>query len=111
VELNKKDMIDILAILLDHEPGAEAPGQLDVAYLAGLTGRDWGLFTTLSDNLARSREQLAEFLQGNEAVRVEQRVGLILQTMQAAPKSLRWRTRATVGRRMEWFDLPDEVRR
>jgi len=111
VELNEKDMKDILAILLDHEPGAEAPDRLDLNYLAGLTGNDWGLFTTLSDNLVKSKEHLAEFLQGNEVDLVGQRVEHILQKMQSAQKSLHWRARARIGRRVEWFDLPDEVNR
>jgi len=111
VELNEKDMKDILAILLDHETGLEAPDRIDLDYLAGLTGRDWGLFTTLSDNLVKSEEHLAEFLQGNEVNLVGQRAEQILQKIQAAPKSLRWRARAKIGRRVEWFDLPDEVKR
>jgi hypothetical protein len=111
VELNEKDMKDILAILLDHETGSEAPDRLDLDYLAGLTGNDWGLYTTLNDNLVKAKEHLAEFLEENEVNLVVQRVEQILQKMQAAPKSLRWRARAKIGRRVEWFDLPDEVTR
>jgi len=110
-EMNEKDMKDILAILLDHAIGSEAPDRLDLDYLVRLTGNDWGLHTTLSDNLVRSKEHLAEFLQGNEVDLVEQRVDQILHTMQAAPKSLRWRARARIGRRVEWYDVPDEVKR
>lgn len=111
VELNEKDMKDILAILLDHETGSEAPDRLDSDYLAGLTGNDWGLYTTLNDNLVKAKEHLAEFLEENEVNLVVQRVEQILQKMQSAPKSLRWRARAKIGRRVEWFDLPDEVKR
>jgi hypothetical protein len=111
VEMNEKDMKDILAILLDHAIGSEAPDRLDLDYFVRLTGNDWGLFTTLSDNLVRSKEHLAEFLQGNEVDLVDQRVDQILHTMQTAPKSLRWRARAKIGRRVEWYDLPDEVKR
>jgi hypothetical protein len=111
VEMNEKDMKDILAILLDHAIGSEAPDRLDLDYLVRLTGNDWGLYTTLSDNLVRSKEHLAEFLQGNEVDLVEQRVDQILHAMQAAPKSLRWRARARIGRLVEWYDVPDEVKR
>ncbi len=111
VEMNLKDMQDCLAILLDHELGPEAPDHLDRDYLASLTSRDWGLFTTLGDNLRKVSEQAADFLLPEEAASVTRRVEAILQAMHAAPKSLGWNARAKIGRRMEWYDLPDEVRR
>jgi hypothetical protein len=111
VEMNEKDMKDCLAILLDHALGPEASTTIDRDYLAALTGRDWGLFTTLGDNLAKVKEHVADYLQPEEAGVVGRRVDDLLQAMQAAPKTLAWRARAKIGRRMEWYDLPDEVRR
>jgi hypothetical protein len=111
VEMNEKDIKDILAILLDHAIGSEAPDRLDLDYFIRLTSNDWGLYTTLGDNLVKSKEHLLDYLQGKEVNLVEQRVDQILQTMQTAPKSFRWRARAKIGRRMEWYDLPDEVKR
>jgi hypothetical protein len=111
VEMNLKDMQDCLAILLDHELGPESLGQLDQNYLAGLTSRDWGLFTTLGDNLEKVKEHSADFLLSDEAYTVAARVDGILQAMQSAPKSLGWRARSRIGRRLEWYDVPDEVRR
>lgn len=111
VELNEKDMKDILSILLDHAIGEEAPDRLDLSYIIRLTGNDWGLHTTLSDNLVRVKEQLSDYLQGDDAAVVGQRTDQILGAMKATPKSLRWQARAKIGRRMEWYELPDEVRR
>jgi len=111
VELNEKDIKDILAILLDHPIGSEAPDRLDLDYLVRLTSNDWGLYTTLSDNLIKSKENLADYLQGDEVDLVKRQLEQILQKMQMAPKSLRWRGRAKIGRRVEWYDLPDEVKR
>jgi len=111
VELNEKDMKDVLALLLDHGAGAEAAGQLDLEYLARLCGDDWGLYTTVSDNLLKSKEHLPDYLQGDEIILVESKLEEILQKLQQASKSLRWRARAKIGRRMEWYELPDEVNR
>jgi hypothetical protein len=111
VELNEKDIKDILSILLDHAIGSEMPSQLDMNYLTGLTGGDWGLYTTLSDNLVKIKELLPDFLFEDEARLVKQRIEQVLLTMESAPKSLRWKVRSKVGRRVEWYDLPDEVRR
>jgi hypothetical protein len=110
-ELNEKDMKDILAILLDHALGEESPDHLNSEYLARLTGQNWGLYTSISDNLQRVKAQAADFLEARETVLVTERVGELLKKMAAAPKSLKWQARARIGRRMEWYDLPDEVNR
>jgi len=111
VEMNEKDMKDCLAIFLDHGLGSESPQAIDRGYLAALTGRDWGLFTTLGDNLAKVKQHMGDYLQSGEIGVVSGRVDELLQAMQAAPKTLAWRARAKIGRRLEWYDLPDEVRR
>ena len=111
VEINEKDIKDILSILLDHDMGIEAPNQIDVNYLTGLTSSDWGLYTTLSDNLNKIKELLADYLIEDEVELVKQRIGQLLLNMVASPKSLRWKVRAKVGRRVEWYELPDEVKR
>jgi len=111
VELNEKDIQDILSILLDHAIGTEAPGQIDADYLTGLTSNDWGLYTTLSDNLGKINELLADYLPGDEVELVKQRIEQLLLKMDASPKSLRWKMRSKVGRRVEWYELPDEVKR
>ncbi len=112
VQMNEKDMRDILAILLDHDIGdREQPELIDVAYLGKLTSNDWGLFTTLSDNLKKTREDVSGFLDHGESELVVQRIDQTLKAMEQAPKTIQWQLRSKIGRRMEWYDLPDEVRR
>ncbi len=111
VEINEKDLRDILSILLDHEPGHESPNCLDLDYLIGLTSQDWGLYTTSSDNFVKVRTHLPEYLDETESEIVTKRIDQIVQSMQSAPKSLRWKARAKIGRHLPWYDLPDEVNR
>lgn len=109
-ELNAKDLQDTLVLLLDHEPGTgECLEWIDLSYLGRLVRNDWGLFTTLSDNLERARQAAPEYLSTAEAALVQGRIDKILGEMQAAPKSVRWKMRARIGRRMEWYELPEEV--
>ena len=111
-ELNAKDLQDTLVLLLDHEPGTgECLEWIDLSYLGRLVRDDWGLFTTLSDNLERSRQASPEYLSTTEAALVQGRIDKILGEMQAVPKSARWKMRARIGRRMEWYELPEEVNR
>jgi len=112
IEVNSKDVRDTLALLLDHVVGfEEQPDTIDVRYLARLTADDWGLFTTLSDNLAQVGEAAVEILGQKDGARVLARIEQILAAMNQEPKSLRWRLRARIGRRLEWYELPDEVTR
>jgi hypothetical protein len=112
IEMNEKDLKDILSILLDHEISeTETKDRLDGCYVSNLTAHDWGFYTTASDNLARVKEKIDEYLQDNEAERVRSRVERLLHAMNSAEKSLKWKLRAKMGRRLEWYELPDEVDR
>ena len=43
--------------------------------------------------------------------RVRARIGQLSQALTDAPKSLGWKARAKVGRRVRWYQLPEEVTR
>lgn len=110
VELNEKDMRDIAALLLDHEvANTESAGRIDASYLAALTAGDWGIYTTFTDNLVRLREAVGGWsLEPAVVTTVRERSGLLHRAMESAPKSLSWKLRARVGRRVAWYELPDE---
>jgi hypothetical protein len=116
-EVNAKDLSDAAMLLWDHEPvtGASAgdgPGSLNLAPLARVCGADWGLFTTVTDNLAACADHLAGLSIGEaDAARIAGRIGRIQQALDDAPKSLPWRMRAKVGRRVRWYEVPEEVTR
>ena len=107
VELNPKDVVDALALVVSHEIADEASGDvIGRDRIAAVTGGDWGWFTTASDSLARIRERtdVAGPLAEVAALRLE----TLAAAMDDAPRSLRWRARARVGRRMPWYELPEE---
>jgi hypothetical protein len=108
VELNSKDVVDALALIDQHETGLDADGDLiGLDRIASITGADWGWFTTASDTLARLASATAD-LQPQRAAPIRDRIGEIRAAMESAPKSLRWRARARIGRRMPWYELPEE---
>ncbi|MEV6859448.1 hypothetical protein AB0M44_00375 [Streptosporangium subroseum] len=113
VEVNRKDLTDALTILLTHEVGApDVPAEDDHISsdrLVRITSADWGWYTTFTDNLARLPALADELLAPAEAGAVTGRARGIGDTLTAAPKSLKWRARNTVGRRLAWYDLPDEI--
>ncbi len=107
VELNPKDVVDALALVASHEVADEASGDvIGRDRIAAITAADWGWHTTVSDSLARIRERLAVAgpLAGICAIRLD----ALVEAMDDAPKALRWRARARMGRRMPWYELPEE---
>ncbi len=115
VQLNAKDVSDALALLHDFElttsPGVATDQVIDGAYIAGLCARDWGWYTTVGDNLEKVTA-IGREIAGAEIVDVAaQRIAALRAVMEAAPKTMKWNLRATVGRRVQWYEEPEEVAR
>jgi hypothetical protein len=110
-ELNQKDAADTAMLLLGHELGdTDGPGVLNAAYAAEVCAEDWGLYTTVTDNLGKMRALLDGILgDGSRRQLVDDRAAALLTAFEEAPKSRRWRRRAKIGRRMRWYETPDEV--
>jgi hypothetical protein len=110
-EINRKDLTDAAMLLLDHELGErDGRGECNAAYVAGLCARDWGLYTTLTDNLAALGAVVDEIgLQPTDTLALADRSDRLLQLLQQAPKSRSWNLRAKIGRRKRWYETPEEV--
>jgi hypothetical protein len=106
VEINQKDLKDLLVLLLAHDLGtAEDPERIDVARIAALASEEWGLFHTMSLNVERVRA-LAEstpVLDEDSRRAVLDRLGRLWAAVEAAPKSLKWKVRSKVGTRVQWY--------
>ena len=109
-EVNDKDLIDTIALLLSHPVTTSGNSGIDTSRLAKITGSDWGWHTTLTDNLTKVSQRLPTAgLSVEHSELVAQRIEQISNTLATAPKTLKWRARAKVGRRVPWYDLPEEV--
>jgi hypothetical protein len=111
VEVNRKDLSDVLMLLYDHElADGDGPRWLNVARVGSLCGADWGLFTTITDNLVKLREVAPEVVPDPVVVaRLQSRVDGLSERLEETPKGLGWKLRAQVGRRRVWYELPEEV--
>jgi hypothetical protein len=109
-EINDKDLIDTIALLLSHPIAAGSETGINRERLAKVVGADWGWYTTVADNLVKVAARLQTVgLDDADAQTVSQRLSQLHDVMTAAPKTLKWRARARVGRRLPWYDLPEEV--
>jgi hypothetical protein len=107
-EVNMKDLVDSIALLLDHPIADHDDDAINATYLAQLLSQDWGLYRTMQLNTARVRETAREL--PVDADTINQRLDELWACTEAHPKSLKWRLRAKVGDRMSWYELPEEVR-
>jgi hypothetical protein len=109
-EVNDKDLIDSIALLLSHPVASGGEPGINRERLAKVVGADWGWFTTVSDNLAKVAARLPTTgLDEASEHTVAQRLRQVQEVLASAPKTLKWRARARIGRRLPWYDLPEEV--
>jgi hypothetical protein len=110
-EVNAKDLSDTAMLLWDHEvAAADGPGLLNLGPVVSRCAADWGLYTTVTDNLAAGGELLGSLVRADaDRSRIATRMAAITDALAAAPKSMSWQLRAKVGRRKRWYELPEEV--
>ena len=110
IELNEKDIRDMVLLLHGHEIAEHDDDAVNAARIAALCAADWGLWRTITANLERCREHVADYdLSDGHREQIAARVGQILDRVEAQPKSRGWKLRAKVGERKRWYDLPEEV--
>lgn len=112
VKLNEKDIVDTILLLLDHELGTGDADVIDADRIADLCAAEWGLWRTLTMNLAKVRA-LAETYQQldpGQRSRVLAATTALKQRIDDVPKPLAWRMRDRVGDRRQWWTDVDEVR-
>ena len=104
--------MDAWLSLVPELAGDDGPGRLGGARLEETCGADWGLFTTVTDNLAKFDEIVGSLELGTERVEVlAARSAALRGRLEDAPKTRAWRMRAKVGRRKRWYEVPEEVHR
>jgi hypothetical protein len=107
-ELNEKDVRDTLALLHDHPVGEADGDMVNAGRVAALCAGDWGLWRTITGNLAACRELAGRYEVPDQA-RLVDRLDVLLERIEAEPKTRGWKLRAKIGERKRWYELPEEV--
>lgn len=126
VRINRKDVLDALALLAEHPLGNDdgSPdsdhglGAINVPRILEHTSNDWGWWRTVTGNL----DKLAAFIQTDlqegdldlgvgRPLRFDpaEQVAALRTAIDEAPKSTRWKLRARIGERVAWYAEPEEV--
>ena len=109
VEINEKDMKDILAMLLDHDLSSEdGSGKINGDYIAKLCADDWGIYKTFTMNLAKVPDYAEKVgIDEDQKKLASERATRLMAIIEEAPKSMGWKMRAAVGERKRWYELPE----
>ncbi len=111
VEINEKDLIDTIMLLLEHPLGDTDRDTINIARVAQICAKDWGWWRTLTMNLGKVG-QMAEHYQDlteDETHRVVAQVGAALAAVETAPKSTGWKLRGRIGDRKRWYREVNEL--
>ena len=107
-EVNRKDLVDLTALLVDHPVADHDEEAINKAYVARVAAADWGMYRTLQLNIEKLRATLEELEVDRDLVRA--RLDELWAAVEEQPKPIAWKLRAQVGDRMRWYELPEEVR-
>ena len=102
--INRKDVHDLIALFKDL-PLREIDDDLSICvrYIAEACAYDWGLYTDVTANLQIVLDWLGDYgLSEQETARVHERVTAVAAAIEDEEKSLSWKVRAAVGKRVAW---------
>ena len=104
IKITENDIKDIFALLTDLDLGDHDDEKtIDSGYIAKLLANDWGFYTTVTDNIQKI---ISEY---NPPLNVAEKLKSLMKKLEDEPKSLKWKMRAKIGRKIKWYEEPEEV--
>ena len=114
VTLNEKDVRDMLMLFAAHPVGDTEKETINGKYIADIMSKDWGFFYTTTMNLGKIRkgmERYKDLFSAQDNQNIQERITKLEQMIESAPKSLKWKARAAIGPRVQWYNDVEEVER
>ena len=112
-ELNAKDAHDIVHLLSGVRVGPDGTRPfIDPDRFGSVLAGDWGLWRTVTGSLNKLPDLLATqpgLAPPNPRFDPLTQAKQLLELAESVPKGLKWKTRARVGDRVRWYELPEEV--
>jgi hypothetical protein len=115
-QINRKDILDGLALLSEYPLGTGDDGTINLKVIVDLASNDWGWWRTIIGNLDKFEGYLDHNLEPGELefgrpprFDVRAQIAALRSALEEAPKSTRWKLRARVGERVQWYIEPEEV--
>jgi hypothetical protein len=112
VELNEKDVRDIICLLIDHDlsENDQDHEKINVKRIADECTKNWGVYKTFTLNLDKIKTLLPKYENDVTPAKskiVSERVDRMRSSIEAAPKGMGWKMRAKIGEKQRWYETPD----
>jgi hypothetical protein len=114
VTLNEKDVRDMLMLFAAHPVGDTEKETINGKYIADIMSKDWGFYYTTTMNLGKIRkgvDRYKDLFSAQDNQNIQERITKLEQMIESAPKSLKWKARAAIGPRVQWYNDVEEVER
>lgn len=99
VQLNRKDLTDLLAMVLKAEQC-----QLDLPYLTELCTKKWGFMYTVLNNCEDVLSQCNNIIGRNAELSILRN---LRDEIKGARKGIAWKLRGIVGKRIRWYECAE----
>ena len=106
VQINDKDLKDAMMLLLAARIGENDNDGINEKYVAKLMSDDWGFYYTSTQNLGKVMNAVdaVKALGEEQRMTIRNQVDRLIGTIESAPKSGRWKSRAKVGTSKVWYN-------
>lgn len=114
VRINEKDIRDMLMLFAAHPVGDTEQETINGKYIADLMSKDWGFYYTTTMNLGKIRkglERYRDLFTAQDNQNIQDRITKLEGLIENTPKSLKWKARAAIGPRVQWYNDVEEVER
>jgi hypothetical protein len=105
VEINEKDLKDMLLLLLEHEFSQEEHLGIGIERLTSVLCSDWGFYYTATQNLKKLVEyaRASDWLTPSQKTLISQQRDTLMTLLDGVPKTAKWRLRSKIGTRKRWY--------
>jgi len=112
-QITRNDLVDLMVLFSASESLGQDARDPDTSRVVAVLRDDWGFWYTSTGNLRRLIDELGPEgpVLGSLAPEIQRRSGRLLQLLDEAPKSVRWKLRARVGTKTRWYEEVGEVDR
>ena len=110
VNINQKDIMDILVIFLDHGFGNDSCQNIEAKYIAKHASDDWGKYRTFTANLSKAMQYLPQIPIENKLKDIiNGRISALMKEIDTEKKTIKWKIRSIIGERKRWYELVSDL--
>ncbi|MEW6623381.1 MAG: hypothetical protein AB1420_09685 [Bacillota bacterium] len=111
VQINEKDIIDTIMLLLEHPVGESDDEVINAKIAARYLAADWGFWKTVTLNFDKLKSILSssDLFCVEEKKVVQERLALLEDYINKEPKPLKWKMRDKIGAKVKWYKDVDEL--